>query len=154
GQHWPLCNGQIIPRAPLNSTIIEFSHRLTSGIAVVSVLMLVLWAFRAFPRGHAARWGALLAITSTFIECAIGAALVLLRLVGTSQSLARGLWLGAHLVNTLVLLAALSFTAWHATHRGRPIVLSPVLMFSVIGFLGAAVLGGFAALGDTLTSPA
>src|SRR5258708_25274996 len=65
GQHWPLCNGQIVPATPLNATIIEFSHRLSSGIALVSVLALAIWAFRAFPRGFGVRGGALLALVST-----------------------------------------------------------------------------------------
>jgi cytochrome c oxidase assembly protein subunit 15 len=115
GQHWPLCNGQIVPTAPINATIIEFSHRLTSGIALLSVLVLAYWAFRAFPRGYGVRGGALLALASTLTECAIGAALVLRRLVGSNDSFSRGLWLAAHLVNTLFLLAALSVTAWRAT---------------------------------------
>src|SRR6266478_415247 len=123
GQHWPLCNGQLFPRTPLTATIIEFSHRLTSGIAVVSVLVLVVWAFREFPRGYGVRGGALLALASTGTECAIGAALVLLRLVGSNESFARGLWLGAHLVNTLFLLAALSMTAWQSSNPRRRSVL-------------------------------
>src|SRR5216684_1495012 len=174
GQHWPLCNGQVVPGTPLTATIIEFTHRLTSGIAVVSVLVLVVWAFRGFPRGYGVRGGALLALAATGTECAIGAVLVLLRLVGSNESLARGLWLGAHLVNTLLLLAALTVTAWHATEvreRGfsRPILAlslsrsssprsAPAAVASrredaaaaLAGFLFAAVLGGFAALGDTL----
>src|SRR5215467_11488824 len=62
GQHWPLCNGQIIPRTPINSTMIEFGHRLTSGVAVVSVFVLVVWAFRVFHRGEGVRGGALLVL--------------------------------------------------------------------------------------------
>jgi heme a synthase len=157
GQHWPLCNGQIVPRAPLNATLIEFGHRCTSGIAVVSVVILAVWAFRAFPRGYGVRGAALLALASTFTECAIGAALVLLRLVATDESLSRGLWLGAHLINTLFLLAALSLTAWQATPGGRrkagfrrlPRVRWAVWL-SVAGFMTAGILGTFAALGDTL----
>jgi len=160
GQHWPLCNGQIVPRAALNATIIEFSHRFTSGIALVSVVILGIWAFRAFPRGYGVRGGAALALLSMVIECAIGAALVLLRLVGSNDSFSRGLWLAAHLVNTLFLLATLSLTAWQATAIRRPSYryaqlprARQALGLSVTGFLCAAVLGGFAALGDTLTAP-
>src|SRR5258708_3052212 len=87
GEHWPLCNGQIVPRQPLNATLIEFGHRCTSGIALLSVLALAVWAFRAFPRGHGVRSSAILALASTLTECAIGAALVLLRLVGSNESL-------------------------------------------------------------------
>jgi len=157
GEHWPLCNGQIVPRAPLNATIIEFSHRLTSGIALVSVLVLVIWAFRIFPRGNGVRGGALVALVCTVAECAIGAALVLLRLVASNESLSRGLWLAAHLLNTLFLLAALSTTSWLATNGGRRgaryTQLPQVwwaLGLSFAAFLSAAILGGLAALGDTL----
>jgi len=158
GEHWPLCNGQIVPRAQLSATLIEFSHRLTSGIALVSVLVLVIWAYRVFPKGHGVRGAALLTLISTFEECAIGAALVLLRLVGANSSLSRGLWLAAHLINTLLLLAALAFTAWLASvglRRGFRCTkqlrgISQILAVSTAGFLIAAILGGFAALGDTL----
>jgi heme a synthase len=157
GEHWPLCNGQILPRAPLTATLIEFSHRLTSGVALVSVVVLVIWAYRVFPRGHGVRRGALLAVVCTIMECAIGAALVLLRMVEANASLSRGLWLAAHLMNTLFLLAALSVTAWLATTDHRPSFPSPQLQrlrqvfgLSTAGFVIAAILGGFAALGDTL----
>jgi len=154
GEHWPLCNGQIIPSAPINSTIVEYSHRLTSGIALLSVVTLVIWAFRLFPRGSGVRFAASLTLVSTLIECAIGAALVLLRLVGSTESLSRGLWLGAHLTNTLFLLAALSMTAWKPTSIHRVSVAFPgarrIVCISSLGFLIAAILGGFAALGDTL----
>ena len=68
-----------------------------------------------------------------------------------------GLWLAAHLMNTLFLLAALSVTAWLATTDHRPSFPYPQLQhlrqvfgLSIAGFLIAAILGGFAALGDTL----
>jgi len=157
GEHWPLCNGEVIPRARISATLIEFAHRITSGLAVISVLVLAVWAWRIFPRGHRVRKGSLLTVLAIFIESAIGAALVLLRLVGSNESVSRGLWLSAHLVNTLFLLAALTVTAWEAdeahprsmppSHRRRD------LWLSIAGFLAAGVLGTFAALGDTLTVP-
>jgi heme a synthase len=157
GEHWPLCNGQIVPRAPLNATLIELSHRLSSGIALVSVMVLAIWAFRVFPRGYGVRGGALLALVSAVAECAIGAALVVLRLVAANASFSRGLWLAAHLINTLFLLAALSVTSWLATTSGRRGVryhqlprMLKALGLSIAGFLIVAILGGFAALGDTL----
>jgi cytochrome c oxidase assembly protein subunit 15 len=151
GEHWPLCNGQIVPATPLNATIIEFSHRVTSGIALVSVVVLSIWAFRVFPRSYGVRGGALLALASTLTECAIGAALVLLRLVGSNESFSRGLWLAAHLVNTLFLLAALSITAWQATTiRERGPRSRQILVLTIAGFVIAGILGTFAALGDTL----
>jgi len=32
GSHWPLCNGEMLPRAASVATLIEFSHRLTSFV--------------------------------------------------------------------------------------------------------------------------
>src|ERR1700733_8023404 len=58
GRHWPMCNGEILPRAPRVETWIELSHRLSSGVALVGALLLLVWAIRAYPRGHRVRRGA------------------------------------------------------------------------------------------------
>src|SRR5436853_6203595 len=55
GSHWPLCNGEVLPRAPSVERIIEFSHRLTSGLSLLLVVALCVWAFRVHPRGHGVR---------------------------------------------------------------------------------------------------
>src|SRR3954454_17943714 len=62
GAHWPLCNGVMVQRAPTIQTIIELSHRLTSGIALLLVVGLAGWAFRARSKGHGARKAALFAL--------------------------------------------------------------------------------------------
>ena len=31
GSHWPLCNGQVVPRAEQVGTLIEFAHRVSSA---------------------------------------------------------------------------------------------------------------------------
>ena len=58
GEHWPSCHGELVPRSPSIATVIEFTHRLTSGLCLFAVLWLVWAARRAFPAGHAARLGA------------------------------------------------------------------------------------------------
>ena len=40
GSHWPLCNGAVLPRAAEAATLIEFTHRVTSGIALLLVVAL------------------------------------------------------------------------------------------------------------------
>jgi heme A synthase len=57
GSHWPLCNGQVIPRVRLE-TLIEYTHRITSGAALLLILILFVWAFRSYERGHPVRLGA------------------------------------------------------------------------------------------------
>src|SRR5215813_13700333 len=47
GSHWPLCNGEVIPGSPTIKTVIEFSHRLSSGLALLLVVGALVWAFRA-----------------------------------------------------------------------------------------------------------
>lgn len=154
GEHWPLCNGQVIPPAPEVKTLIEFGHRLTSGIALLCVIALVLWAWRAFPRGHVVRRAAVFSLIFELTEGLIGAGLVLLGHVGTNASIQRGYSLGLHLSNTLLLLAALALTAWFA----RPVRLSLapgrrlrfILATAALGIVLIGVTGAIAALGDTL----
>jgi heme A synthase len=112
GSHWPLCNGQVVPRAPELATIIEFTHRTTSGLALLAVVALVVYAWRAFPRGHLARKASVYALVLILIEALLGAGLVLLDYVEQNKSLGRAAYLAAHLTNTLLLVGALVCTAW------------------------------------------
>src|SRR5262245_62215656 len=52
GSHWPLCNGVVVPRSPSMATLIELGHRLTSGLALLLVLGLVIGAWRQIGRAH------------------------------------------------------------------------------------------------------
>ncbi|MEZ4632345.1 MAG: COX15/CtaA family protein [Deinococcales bacterium] len=47
GQHWPTCNGTIVPLAPSIETLIEFSHRLLSLTVLILGVVLVWQAFRS-----------------------------------------------------------------------------------------------------------
>ena len=156
GAHWPLCNGTAaLPRAGETKTLVEFAHRATSGLDGLLVVLLVVWAFRRYPRGHAVRAGAAACAAFFVTESLIGAGLVLLGLVANDASVARALYLSVHLVNTFALLASLALTAWWAStgapSRGR-------LRGLVRGRAGAAlagalalgVSGAVAALGATL----
>jgi heme A synthase len=153
GKHWPLCNGEMLPRSPGLNTVIEFTHRVTSGIDLALVAVLVWWAFRAFPRSHAVRLGAALSAIFLMKAALLGAALVLLEHVAGNQSSARAYSLSAHLLNTLTLLACLTLTAWWATRKapagvgGRAAWMAAVSL-GVVMILG--VSGAIAALGDTL----
>src|SRR5829696_8162535 len=81
GSHWPLCNGEVVPRAAAAQTLIEFTHRATSGLALLAVVALVAWVFQAFPRRHPARKGAASSLVLILTEAAVGAGLVLFELV-------------------------------------------------------------------------
>ncbi|MBZ5624752.1 MAG: COX15/CtaA family protein [Acidobacteriia bacterium] len=154
GNHWPLCNGEVTPHSPTAQTVIEFTHRATSGpIDVALVALLLVWAFRTFPRRHPVRLGATLSMVFLLTEAMIGAALVLLGHVEKNASITRAYSLSTHLINTLTLLACLTLTAWWASGkpaihpRGRAAWLAGICLV-VVALLG--VSGAIAALGDTL----
>ena len=153
GKHWPLCNGEMLPRSPSLNTIVEFTHRVTSGIDLALVALLVWWAFRAFPRRHAVRLGAALSGVFLMSEALLGAALVLLEHVAKNQSSARAYSLSAHLLNTLTLLACLTLTAWWTAGKaparpGGRAVWTAAFSLGVVMILG--ISGAIAALGDSL----
>ncbi len=155
GRHWPMCNGEVLPRAPRVETLVELSHRLSSGGALIGTLVLVALAIRAYPAGHRVRRGAYTTAALMGVEALIGAALVLFELVAHDASMKRALSISVHLVNTFLLLASTAFTAWWAS-GGRPLRLRGQGL--VAGALGAVLsamifvgaMGAVTALGDTL----
>jgi heme a synthase len=155
GSHWPLCNGEVLPRAPRTETVIELAHRLTSGVALVLVVALAVAVFRSRRAGDPARKAVLAAVVFMLGEAAVGAALVLFRLVADNQSLARAMFMGTHLTNTFLLLAALALTAHFAGGGARLELrrrgwLGFGLACGLFGLLLSGVSGAVAALGDTL----
>jgi len=156
GSHWPLCNGEVLPRAPQIETLIEFSHRVTSGVALLLVFALIPLAWRAFPRGHRVRKMAVISVIFIIIEALLGAALVLLEYVADNASIARAYWMAGHLVNTFLLVAVLTLTAWWGSSqatsrlRSQPASLLWALGGALVGTLILGASGGITALGDTL----
>jgi heme A synthase len=155
GAHWPLCNGEVLPRDPAIQTVIEFSHRLSSGVALVLIAGLVIGAWRTYPRRHAVRRGAALSAAFIASEAAIGAGLVLLRYVADDTRIARGYWVAGHLLNTFLLIGALALTAWWASGNAPPQLrdrrrLAAGLLAAAAGVLLLGVSGAVTALGDTL----
>src|SRR5258707_636964 len=54
GGHWPLCNGKVLPKVSQIATVIELTHRVMSGVALVLVAVMFTRARKLFARGHAA----------------------------------------------------------------------------------------------------
>ena len=158
GNHWPLCNGQVIPVSPSVHTIIEFTHRMMTGGSAFLVLGLLIWTYRSTVRGQTARVAAVLSGVLLLNEALLGALLVKLGYVTTNQSVGRVVMLSVHLSNTLVLLAALTMTAvllgtgsFRRSHlpqspRSRSVLVAAGLLSTLL----VGVSGSLAALGDTL----
>ncbi len=156
GNHWPLCNGVVIPVSPSLHTIIEFTHRMMVSGSVYAMILMVLWTFRATMRGHAARVFVVLSTVLLVNEAFLGALLVKLGYVTGNQSLGRVIVLSVHLSNTLVLLGSLSATAWMLHTRQRWAELKGktqelwIVGVGLAATLLVGVSGSLAALGDTL----
>ena len=156
GNHWPLCNGTVMQHAPRVDTIIEFTHRITSGLSFFSVVALLAWTFAGTVRGHLARAAAVAAVGFTLIEAILGALLVKLGLTAQSQSPIRPAYLALHLANTLLLLAAMTLTAHflgrsQGYRRGTIRLVAPVsAILGLVVVMIVGVTGSLAALGDTL----
>lgn len=161
GNHWPLCNGQVIPLSPGFHTIVEFTHRqMTTGLSLVVVALLT-WTFRATTRGNAARFFSVASLILLLNEAFLGALLVKLGYVTDNQSAGRVVVMSIHFSNTLLLLTALTLTA---RFLSTPSAQETRALASARGFGWAAgglaatfvagISGSTAALGDTLYPPA
>ena len=143
GSHWPTCNGEVIPPAPQIETLIEFTHRLTSGMAFLLVLAMLIWALKIYPKGHRVRKASGVAMIFIISESLVGAGLVLFNWVAGNISLARVIVMGIHLINTHLLLAAIVLAAWWAS-GGNPLRLneqpSKLKWRFAIGIIGVLVL--------------
>jgi heme A synthase len=155
GREWPLCHGDLIPASLPLATLIELTHRLSSGLALLLVVGLLVWSIRLYQRGAAVRRAAWWAFGFIVLEALIGAGLVLLELVADNASVARAIWMILHLCNTLFLVASLTLCAWWAS--GRAVVrvrpgglLGLGLGGALAGMLLLSASGAVAALGGTL----
>jgi len=154
GSNWPLCNGDYFPHHPRLATIIEFTHRSTSGICTFLLIALGLFTFRVTPPGHRARkavlWAAFLLVT----EALLGAMLVLRHYVEANISTGRVIAQSIHLTNTMLFMASLALTAWfltpHAATDAPSRASSPIAVLTIISTLLVAATGSLAALADTL----
>jgi heme a synthase len=153
GANWPTCNGQVLPGEMTTPTLIEFTHRMMTSVDAILLVTLCTWAFLAFPKRHAVRRYAVLSVIFLFIEALLGAGLVLFRHVARDESVGRAWYLSAHLVNTMLLLAAMTATAWLASTATAQFKLARIprlLWGSLAVTVAVSVTGAIAALGDTL----
>jgi cytochrome c oxidase assembly protein subunit 15 len=155
GDHWPTCNGAVVPLAPELETLIEFTHRLTSGGALILALALLIWAVRIWPARSPTRRAAWASFGFMIVEALVGAAIVLLQMTADNDTIGRAVIMGVHLVNTLLLLGAMVLTAWFAAGRPVPSLASNRLAaglfgLSMLGMMLLGASGAITALGDTL----
>jgi heme A synthase len=153
GAHWPTCQGEILPRPESIETMIELTHRLTSGVALLLTIGLVIFAVRRFSKGHRVRRAAWTTLGFMIAEALLGAGLVLFGLVEDNDTVARAVVMALHLLNTLALLGFMALTAWWSERSCRLDLSHAMVRPLSVGFAGLFVVGvsgSIAALGDTL----
>jgi len=149
GNHWPLCNGDVIPVSPNAHTMIEFVHRQMTVVAGIAVVALLAFVLKTLPRTHPARKAVKVTAMLLVLEAVLGALLVKLGYVTGNQSVGRVILLSVHLTNTLLLLAWLTLTAWLVSGNPAP-RLRTIHWLTLASTLVVGVSGSLAALGDTL----
>lgn len=153
GQHWLTCGGEAIPSAPELKTVIEFSHRITTMIAGFVVIALLIWAFRAFSKGHIVRKMAAWSFIFIVIEGALGGGLVLTGNVAGNWTPERPYWTAGHLINTFILVAFLALTAWYSErerHAAR--ALSGKVLWLILAGVAAIFITGISGSMAALTN--
>lgn len=153
--HWPLCNGELVPRSPRVETLIELTHRVTSGLVGLLAVVVFWLSRRDFTPGHPVRFWAAWGLVLMLLEGAIGALLVKKGLVAKDTSEARAWVVGLHLCNTFLLLGAQVATLRQSNKPGRlhwaaHSLVPYQLGFGLLALLALGASGAVTALGDTL----
>jgi heme A synthase len=160
GQHWLTCNGEVIPTAPQFKTIIEFSHRITSSLAGIFIIVLFFWALFVWKTNKSELKTRILStsfasLVFVVFEGILGAGLVLTGNTAETLTPMRPIWTAAHLINTLILLAFVTLTAWFASGGKRISFNAPkktlfLLGFGIFGIFLIGISGSIAALSSML----
>lgn len=76
GRHWPGCNGQLIPDVITTEVLIEFSHRLVTGVVGILIVVLAVWAWKAIGHVRETKFLSVMAVFFLILQALIGAAQV------------------------------------------------------------------------------
>ena len=134
-------------------TIIEYTHRLTSGLCGVFCLIAIAWSWRLFGGQSRITRASLVVMFFVLVEGAIGAGLVLQELVADDASVARAIVISLHLTNTLGLVGAATLMAWWSR---TPALMAPIplgrlwFIVGLVALVFTSMSGAITALGDTL----
>ena len=160
GRDWPRCQGGFLPLDHGIATWIEYSHRALSGVALLMGIWLLIRAFRLRKVNPGLLAWTVASTSFLGIEALIGAATVLTGLTGDNVSVARGLLVAFHLLNSLWLMGSLSLAVYHA-HADRSWPpgwhgrsgLGWLVGLGLLGMMVVMFSGGISAMGNTMFPP-
>ncbi|WP_059104992.1 COX15/CtaA family protein [Shouchella shacheensis] len=76
GATWPLCFGEVIPTNPAMETIIEYSHRLVSGIVGALVIVMAIWSWRQLRHMRETKFLSIVSVFMIIFQGLLGAGAV------------------------------------------------------------------------------
>ncbi|KHF40821.1 COX15/CtaA family protein [Halalkalibacter okhensis] len=141
GATWPLCFGEVIPVNPAIETIIEYSHRIVSGLVGAMVIILAIWSWKQLKQVREAKFMAVTAVLMIIFQGLLGAGAVVF---GQSKAiLALHFGISAMSLASVVLLMILAF------EDGKPHKIAPkvtrgykTFFFIVITYCYAVIYTG------------
>ncbi len=143
GKNWPLCEGAKDPAKGPFATLIEFSHRASTALVGVLAIVMLVWSYKAFEKGHLSRKASWVFMIFTLAEGWIGRHLVVNGLVTSNDTVQRAIWMGVHVLSTFMLLGSIAIAALSASQI-RPLKLKSqgtVGWLLFFGFVGTMILG-------------
>ena len=146
GKSWPLCNDKLLPEN--TKSLIEWIHRGTSGLCLIFIFLLFVLALKIYPKKHIVQKFSKVSLVLILIEALIGAVLVLAGLVGLNKDSLRVFILTFHLINSLLLVGALSL-CWKAS-LWNSLKINKGLIYFVMAFPLLALTGNIASLAGQL----
>ncbi len=155
GSHWPLCDGASTPINGDVGRLVEKSHRYSTALLGPMAILLVAWAWRAFPKGHLARKGAAATLVGVIVEGLVGAVLVKMGWVTSNDSAERAGGMAVHVVSAFFLLGAIMVTLLAGAGLSRvrlkgQSTVGWMLAMGSFGILLLGVSGSISALGHQL----
>lgn len=76
GDSWPLCHGELIPSSVDIELVIEYSHRIVSGLVGLMVVVFAVWAVRVLRDRKEVKWYAFGSVFFIVFQGLLGAAAV------------------------------------------------------------------------------
>lgn len=152
GENWPLCTGEKNPVKGSFATIIESTHRISTTLVGLLAIVMLVWAFRFFVKGHPAKKMAVGFLVMTLFEGLVGRHLVVKGLVTDKDTVERAMWMMAHVLSIFLLLgfnvgAALSTSGIRPVTLKKQGVVGWLLGFGFVGTFLLGISGAISAFG-------
>ncbi|ADU30899.1 COX15/CtaA family protein [Evansella cellulosilytica] len=142
GAEWPLCLGQVFPESPTVQTLIEYTHRVVSGLLGIMVIILSIWSWKKLHHLRETKFFAIMAVTFIVFQGLLGAAAV----VWGQSNAVMALHFGFSLISfaSVLLLTVLAFENNYPKSYTQPVITAGVrnYIYFVLTYLYIVVYTG------------